>query len=122
MGTLGGISLLGSCRGEDVELAELGCPLGEQDCIAKANDGPRLCPQLYNAAMSHLLSLVTEVEGHVEEIRKHLDRLLQDAAECQRISDLSTDPFKRDLFAKLADHHRVLAAELERAIVMPGSQ
>ena len=45
-----------------------------------------------------------------------MDRLLQDAAECQRISDLATDSSKRDLFAKLAEHHRVLAAVVKGAI------
>jgi hypothetical protein len=52
----------------------------------------------------------------MKDMKKHLESLLRDAAECQVISDLATDPSKRDLFAKLAKHHRVLAAELERAI------
>jgi hypothetical protein len=34
----------------------------------------------------------------------------------KRISDAATDKEKRDLFARLAEHHRVLASELERAI------
>ena len=38
------------------------------------------------------------------------------AAECERISGSATDSAKRDLFAKLAEHHRILAAEVERAI------
>jgi hypothetical protein len=41
---------------------------------------------------------------------------LRDAAECKMISDLATDKTKHDLFAKLAEHHRVLAAEFKRAI------
>jgi hypothetical protein len=41
---------------------------------------------------------------------------LRDAAECALISNLATDPAKRDLFAKLAEHHRVLATEVENAI------
>ena len=32
------------------------------------------------------------------------------------ISDLATDPVKRELFAKLAEHHRTLALEVERAL------
>jgi hypothetical protein len=52
----------------------------------------------------------------MEDMRKHRDVLLREAAECQLISDLSTDRSKRDLFAKLAKHHQTLAAELDRAI------
>jgi len=32
------------------------------------------------------------------------------------IRDLATDPKKRDLFHRLAEHHKVLVAEIERAI------
>jgi hypothetical protein len=32
------------------------------------------------------------------------------------IRDLATDPAKRELFTKLADHYKVLAAEVQRAI------
>jgi len=46
----------------------------------------------------------------------HLEKLRADAAECQLISDLATDPQKRQLFAKLAQHHLTLAQEVERAI------
>jgi hypothetical protein len=52
----------------------------------------------------------------MEDLRKHRDVLLREAAECQLISDLATDRSKRDLFAKLAKHHHTLAAELDRAI------
>lgn len=52
----------------------------------------------------------------MQDMKKHLESLLRDAAECRLISDLATDPSKRDLFAKLAEHHRVLAEEVERAI------
>jgi hypothetical protein len=48
-----------------------------------------------------------------------LEKLRADAAECQLISDLATHPLKRELFAKLAEHHRRLAAEVERAIDDP---
>jgi hypothetical protein len=38
------------------------------------------------------------------------------AAECKLISDLSTDRDKRGLFARLAEHYEMLAAEIRRAI------
>jgi Mor family transcriptional regulator len=52
----------------------------------------------------------------MKDMQIHLERLRQDAAECRRISEQATDAAKRELFAKLAEHHRVLAAEVERAI------
>jgi hypothetical protein len=44
------------------------------------------------------------------------EKLRADAAECQLISDLATNPNKRHLFAKLAEHHRTLAKEVERSL------
>ena len=38
------------------------------------------------------------------------------AAEAALISDLATVPHKRELFAKLAAHFNMLAAEVERAM------
>jgi len=52
----------------------------------------------------------------MKDMKAHLEKLRRDAAECQLISDLATDKSKRGLFAKLAEHHRVLAGEVERAI------
>jgi hypothetical protein len=52
----------------------------------------------------------------MKDLKLHLDKLRADAAECDRIRDLADDPQKRDLFARLAEHYRVLAAEIERAI------
>lgn len=49
-------------------------------------------------------------------MQEHLEKLRVQVAECEMIRDLATDPKKRELFAKLADHHRVLAGEIERAI------
>jgi len=45
-----------------------------------------------------------------------LEKLRAQIVECELIRDLATDKAKRDLFAKLADHHRVLASEIERAM------
>ncbi|MEH2485406.1 hypothetical protein [Bradyrhizobium sp. AZCC 2230] len=52
----------------------------------------------------------------MKDMQAHLEKLRTDAAECALIRDLATDPKKRDLFTRLADHLSVLAAEVERAI------
>ena len=52
----------------------------------------------------------------MKDMREHLEKLRVQAAECAMIRDLATDPTKRDLFARLAEHHKMLAAEVERAI------
>ena len=52
----------------------------------------------------------------MKDMLLHLEKLRTDAAECGLIRDLSTDPAKKDLFARLAQHLEVLASEVERAI------
>jgi hypothetical protein len=52
----------------------------------------------------------------MEDMQKHLERLRNEAEECELISRLSGNKTKRELFSKLAAHHRVLAQEVERAI------
>ena len=52
----------------------------------------------------------------MKDMLLHLEKLRTDAAECALIRDLSTDPAKKDLFARLARHLEVLAGEVERAI------
>jgi hypothetical protein len=52
----------------------------------------------------------------MKDMQAHLEKLRADAAECTLISDLATDVKKRELFARLADHLKILAAEVERAI------
>lgn len=52
----------------------------------------------------------------MQDMRTYLEKLRADAAECQLISDLATHPLKRQLFAKLAEHHRTLANEVEGAL------
>jgi hypothetical protein len=49
-------------------------------------------------------------------MKAHLEKLRRDAAECAIIRDLATDPKKRELFTKLAEHMSVLASEVESAI------
>lgn len=52
----------------------------------------------------------------MRDMQAHLDKLLAQASECQIISELAASTLKRELFATLADHHRTLANEVERAI------
>ena len=52
----------------------------------------------------------------MKDMQAQLQKLRTDAAECALIRDLATDPKKRELFTKLADHLTVLAPEVERAI------
>jgi hypothetical protein len=51
-------------------------------------------------------------------MRVHLERLRADAAECALIRDLATDPQKRELFTRLAEHLSALASEVEAAIAI----
>jgi hypothetical protein len=50
------------------------------------------------------------------DMKAHLEKLRTDAAECALIRDLATDPEKRALFTRLAEHLGTLAAEVEAAI------
>jgi hypothetical protein len=52
----------------------------------------------------------------MKDMQVHLEKLRMQAAECETIRDLATDKTKRELFAKLAQHFEVLAAEVERAM------
>jgi len=52
----------------------------------------------------------------LRDILVHLEKLQRDSAECQLISELTTDKTKRDLFAKIAQHLKILADEVEREI------
>ena len=53
----------------------------------------------------------------MKDMKAHLEKLQAEVAECEMIRDLATDPKKRDLFDRLADHLKVLAGEVERAIL-----
>jgi hypothetical protein len=46
-----------------------------------------------------------------------LEKLRTDAAECRLIGDLATDPAKRDLFERLAQHLTTLADQVELAMI-----
>ena len=52
----------------------------------------------------------------MQDMKAHLERLRTDAAECALIRDLATDPEKRALFTRLAEHLSALANEVEAAI------
>ena len=52
----------------------------------------------------------------MKDIKAHLEKLRIEAEECELISKLATSAIKKELFARLASHHRTLAEEVERAI------
>jgi len=52
----------------------------------------------------------------MKDVESQLDRLRRDADECAMISRLAGSDKKKELFARLAEHLRVLASELERTI------
>lgn len=57
----------------------------------------------------------------MNDMEAQLERLRTDAEDCALISKLATNPHKRELFARLADHLAVLADEVERAIGARGA-
>ena len=52
----------------------------------------------------------------MKDMQAHLDKLQAQVAECELIRDLTTDRDKRELFDRLARHHRELARQIEIAI------
>jgi hypothetical protein len=52
----------------------------------------------------------------MKDMQEHLEKLHIQIAECEIIRDLATDLRKRELFSRLAEHFKVLAEELEKAI------
>jgi hypothetical protein len=52
----------------------------------------------------------------MQDMKVHLEKLLTDAEECALISKLATDKTKRELFARLAAHLKVLAEQVQAAI------
>ncbi|MGJ4926119.1 hypothetical protein ACQR1I_12420 [Bradyrhizobium sp. HKCCYLS2038] len=57
----------------------------------------------------------------MSELMTQPEKLRADAAECALIRDLATDRDKRELFARLAEHLSMLAAEVERAARINGT-
>lgn len=52
----------------------------------------------------------------MRDMRAQLDKVRSQVAECEMVRDLAIEPKKRELFDRLAEHHKVLVAEIERAI------
>jgi hypothetical protein len=53
----------------------------------------------------------------MKDLREKLEKLRADSEDCDLISKLSTDPVKRNTFAKLAEQLRQTAADIEAAIL-----
>jgi hypothetical protein len=56
------------------------------------------------------------IEAVMQDRRAHLEKLKSEADFCALISELTTDPQKRVLFASLSRHLTQLASEVELAI------
>jgi hypothetical protein len=52
----------------------------------------------------------------MKDMQSSLEKLRADAAEAALVRDLATDPAKRALYTRLADHLSKLADEVELAI------
>jgi hypothetical protein len=50
----------------------------------------------------------------MQDMQAYLRKLHLDAVDCALISKRATDPQKKELFDRLADHLALLASELER--------
>lgn len=53
----------------------------------------------------------------MQDMLARLEKLRTDAAECALIRDLATDPAKRALFDRLANHLTLLADQVEAAML-----
>jgi hypothetical protein len=53
----------------------------------------------------------------MKDYQAQLEKLRTDAAECALIRDLATEPAKRELFNRLANHLSVLADQVEMAML-----
>lgn len=52
----------------------------------------------------------------MKDFQASIEKLRKDAAEAALIRDLATDPIKREMFDKLANHLKRLADEVEQAM------
>jgi hypothetical protein len=52
----------------------------------------------------------------MRDMQAQLEKLRVEQANCEMIAGLATNEAKRELFTKLADHYKILAAQVERAI------
>jgi hypothetical protein len=60
--------------------------------------------------------------GAMQDMLAQLEKLRRDAADCELIRNLATDPKKRELFDRQAAHLTVLASEVERAMLASGKK
>jgi hypothetical protein len=58
----------------------------------------------------------------MEDMQAQIVKLREQAAEFERIASRATDPVKEELFARLAEHFIVLAAEVQKAMTRMGSK
>jgi hypothetical protein len=58
----------------------------------------------------------------MKDYQAQLEKLRKDAAECELIRNLATDPAKREMFDRLASHYTVLADQVEQAMIDKGKQ
>ncbi|XIA64208.1 hypothetical protein ACFIOY_35775 [Bradyrhizobium sp. TZ2] len=58
----------------------------------------------------------------MQDMLAQLEKLRREAAECELIRNLATDPKKRQLFDRLAAHLTILASEVERAMLENGKK
>jgi hypothetical protein len=58
----------------------------------------------------------------MQDMLAQLEKLRRDAAECELVRDLATDPKKRELFDRLATHLTQLASEVEQTILENGKK
>lgn len=52
----------------------------------------------------------------MNDMMEHLEKIQVLIIECEMIRDAATDPKKRELFARLAEYHKTLATEIQRAM------
>ena len=52
----------------------------------------------------------------MKDMQTHLEKLRNETAEFEINAKLATDKAKSELFTRLAQHYKVLASEVERAI------
>jgi hypothetical protein len=58
----------------------------------------------------------------MQDMLAQLEKLRRDAAECELIRNLATDPKKRELFDRLAAHLTQLASEVEQVLLQSGKK
>lgn len=60
----------------------------------------------------------TKKASTMKDLAATLEKLLNDAEDCDFISKLASDKLKRDVFKRLADQLRLSAVQVERAIAL----